>query len=694
MHTRLSILVASLGFAIGGAGCGPGAAPRQGGTTSPDVYSIALTVQSFTSVPTCTAALSGTVAFVSSPPSLWRCSHRRWQQIACTASNAGAVAYASQTQVLLACVGDTWTQVAVPSGPPGPQGPAGDAGPQGPAGPAGAQGPAGANSLALVSTEPPGANCALGGLRIDTGVDSNGDGTLENVEIQHTAYVCSIGSPGGSDGNGDGGVDAPEGGAGGCVASDPNGVWTTEPHDFVVVSVAAVTPDDIWIVDSTGLQHWDGTSWTTMLAATVPQGPSYVWASGPRDVWVAGDRLRHWDGSGWTDTGFPVADPTRIIQIWGLGANDTWVVVGRQSEISNPVFHWDGAQWTETGAASGFFQPQANAIIKTIWGASSNDVWAFGLTILNPDTGSHAAVFHWNGSSWSPFAAFDDPTLGSFEIYGASGTAGDDIWLTGYDNFARAGLWHFDGASFARAAVLSSLYLSGLPWVSCSREVWFPVEDGQRALLAHYRDGTSSIVELPGIQTLAVMGTASGEIWAGGETAPSVGALFHLHSTTSNTPVCGDARIEPGEECDPPNGLTCDDSCRLIPPCGNGRIDPGEECDFAIPSSLICDSTCHFATCGNGHLDPGEECDPPHAGPGVATPWCDNTCHIPRCGNGVVDPGETCDPPVSGWSPGHGTTFYCGPACTLIDACTECPQTCDSANCTPACQLLRLNYCR
>ncbi len=44
--------------------------------------------------------------------------------------------------------------------------------------------------LVSVSTEPAGANCQYGGERIDSGFDSNGDGTLEAGEISSTRYVC------------------------------------------------------------------------------------------------------------------------------------------------------------------------------------------------------------------------------------------------------------------------------------------------------------------------------------------------------------------------------------------------------------------------------------------------------------------------------------------------------------------------
>lgn len=48
---------------------------------------------------------------------------------------------------------------------------------------------AGGNAF-LVGAEPPGANCAVGGLAVSTGPDTNGNGTLDPSEITNTQYVC------------------------------------------------------------------------------------------------------------------------------------------------------------------------------------------------------------------------------------------------------------------------------------------------------------------------------------------------------------------------------------------------------------------------------------------------------------------------------------------------------------------------
>jgi hypothetical protein len=114
--------------------------------------------------------------------------------------------------------------------------------------------------------------------------------------------------------------------------------------------------------------------------------------------------------------------------------------------------------------------------------------------------------------------------------------------------------------------------------------------------------------------------------------------------------TCGNGKLDPGEECDPPNGTTCDTNCLQIPVCGNGVVEapvgpyPAEQCD--PPNGTTCDSKCQLIpiVCGNGIVQPGEDCDPPNG------TTCDSTCHFIKadvCGDGVVKAPEQCDPPAA-----------------------------------------------
>ncbi len=111
-----------------------------------------------------------------------------------------------------------------PEGPTGPEGPAGPAGADGTDGQDGAPGADGAEgaegapgadgadgldgltALVDVSDEPPGGDCLLGGLLIESGLDTDGDGTLAPEEVTSTATVCDSTVGDGGDGS-DGGAD-------------------------------------------------------------------------------------------------------------------------------------------------------------------------------------------------------------------------------------------------------------------------------------------------------------------------------------------------------------------------------------------------------------------------------------------------------------------------------------------------------
>ena len=68
----------------------------------------------------------------------------------------------------------------------------------------GAQGPAGSdglNALVVIEDEPAGANCASGGKRIRSGLDANGDGALTEKEVVSDDYICNgAQGPAGNDG--------------------------------------------------------------------------------------------------------------------------------------------------------------------------------------------------------------------------------------------------------------------------------------------------------------------------------------------------------------------------------------------------------------------------------------------------------------------------------------------------------------
>jgi hypothetical protein len=89
-----------------------------------------------------------------------------------------------------------------PQGPQGPQGlpgatgemgPPGAPGETGPQGQTGAPGPQGPAAQMVTLTEPPGANCPHGGMVLQAAVDRNGNGTVDEGEVDaaSTKYLCN-----------------------------------------------------------------------------------------------------------------------------------------------------------------------------------------------------------------------------------------------------------------------------------------------------------------------------------------------------------------------------------------------------------------------------------------------------------------------------------------------------------------------
>jgi cysteine-rich repeat protein len=163
--------------------------------------------------------------------------------------------------------------------------------------------------------------------------------------------------------------------------------------------------------------------------------------------------------------------------------------------------------------------------------------------------------------------------------------------------------------------------------------------------------------------------------------------------------ICGNAKLEAGEECDDGNSVNtdkCTAKCYSAR-CGDGYIQPGEQCD--PPGQGLCSAFCVNATsasaassssrsslrnhCGNNVPEPtkGEECDLGTRN-GIS-PLCSIDCKKTYCGDGVRGPGEDCEPQRTA----SGT--FVTPACGLI---CEAPD-CSSGQCIGGCRQKFLPAC-
>lgn len=156
------------------------------------------------------------------------------------------------------------------------------------------------------------------------------------------------------------------------------------------------------------------------------------------------------------------------------------------------------------------------------------------------------------------------------------------------------------------------------------------------------------------------------------------------NNNQTTLPICGDGRVDPGEECDEGerNSDLAPDACRTDcrrAHCGDGVIDPGqgEACDGQslanatcesigqgfTGGTLACDSLCQLdtsgcSTCGNGLRETDEACDGLELGGATCASLtglqqgivgCDESCEHDTsacytCGDGIIQTGpEDCE---------------------------------------------------
>jgi fibro-slime domain-containing protein len=182
--------------------------------------------------------------------------------------------------------------------------------------------------------------------------------------------------------------------------------------------------------------------------------------------------------------------------------------------------------------------------------------------------------------------------------------------------------------------------------------------------------------------------------------AENIGGYGHCNPDCTRGAYCGDGLLDEGDEdCDDGRNVSaysltaaaggCAPGCRSVPYCGDGIIQGefGERCDLGTESNDGayggCMPDCQRAPfCGDAITDTalGEECDDGlnNGAYGTCAPGC---VQGPRCGDGVLAPewGELCDDGNNeggdGCSPTCGEEGICGDALVQSDA--DPPEACD-----------------
>ncbi len=277
---------------------------------------------------------------------------------------------------------------------------------------------------------------------------------------------------------------------------------------------------------------------------------------------------------------------------------------------------------------------------------------------------------------------FNDDCISAQTIFDGATPFDTTAATTGADSFPHTGVCQFDGQTYndlwyqydvtcdgnLTVSLCSSLYDTDLVVYSgCTCPTTQAEATAQFLACNDDGCGLRSTLTVPVLRGDCLL------IRVGGYQAPNFG-LGTVDITNDGSPcaVCPNNIVEPGEHCDPPDGVHCDPQCHWI--CGDDRVDAPEECE--PPGTATCDSDCSLPVCGDGihNALAGEACDT-----GGMSATCDSDCTLPSCGDGLVNApaGEDCDPP-------NGVD--CDANCLRIPACgdgfMDPGEQCDDGNTT------------
>jgi hypothetical protein len=209
-------------------------------------------------------------------------------------------------------------------------------------------------------------------------------------------------------------------------------------------------PDNIYAGQSLGgtrLLRYDGTAWSPVpLNIDNEYGRPVIWGSSANDVYVASERLHHFDGNSWS---VELVDAQ-----WVSGVSQNKVFAASYTK----VFEFNGATWDTLGTISGSYgmdaAPDGSLFVSeydsvSIWdgavwtktsipGSCPSALLAFAKDSALVVQRCPFQVLRWDGASWTPQLS------PSFAISGLAGTSETDVYAAGREGH----VIHFDGVSW------------------------------------------------------------------------------------------------------------------------------------------------------------------------------------------------------------------------------------------------------
>lgn len=198
----------------------------------------------------------------------------------------------------------------------------------------------------------------------------------------------------------------------------PDGNWDSSSWEKILAAafdaIWATTAESIWLVNPSGITHYNGNS-STLLSSTAVASGNKIWGSSDTDIFVvtgSGGEINHFQGEAWSSI---TTVPDLPVQSVCGEASDALYAVG----ANGMILSYNGDYWAPMKSAT-------NTTLHSACG-SGNAVFAVG------DSGT---VFFYNGSQWSQISSGTTEDLNDAWCYSATaayvvGTNGTILNCTG-----------------------------------------------------------------------------------------------------------------------------------------------------------------------------------------------------------------------------------------------------------------------
>lgn len=187
-------------------------------------------------------------------------------------------------------------------------------------------------------------------------------------------------------------------------------------------SVSAAASDDVWITGPGVVAQWDGTRWRLRLRTA---GMADVTALAANDVWVAAGAVElHWDGNRWTRYTQRLAKPVWGVAVSASGPDDVWVA-GNIDNGDGPawpgtmLFHWAGKQWRRVQPP-----PKVFLVVNDLLAPAPGELWLAAYR-ANGDAYGGGAREQLHGAHWQ------ETDTGRFVVTGLAADRAGGMWGVG-----------------------------------------------------------------------------------------------------------------------------------------------------------------------------------------------------------------------------------------------------------------------